>query len=144
MGTRSLTYVYDADDNSALCCMYRQYDGYPGGHGVELGEFLKPITVVNGYGGGMKAGAHANGAGCLAAQLVSHFKEDIGGIYLYPPKESVDAGQEYTYKVFVKEGSIEVAVYEIPYKDDPKLLFKGSPEAMLLWVESKSEQDEED
>jgi len=30
MGTRSLTYVYDNDDD-AVVCMYRQFDGYVSG-----------------------------------------------------------------------------------------------------------------
>jgi len=39
MGTRSLTYVYD--NKEPLVCMYRQFDGYPSGHGKELAEFEK-------------------------------------------------------------------------------------------------------
>ncbi len=43
MGTRSLTYVYDArkndKDGQALCCFYRQMDGYPSGLGQELAEY---------------------------------------------------------------------------------------------------------
>ena len=39
MGTRSLTYVYDDYSvNTPIMCMYRQYDGYPTGHGAELSE----------------------------------------------------------------------------------------------------------
>ena len=38
MGTRSLTFVYD--EQEAIINMYRQYDGYPTGHGAELAEFL--------------------------------------------------------------------------------------------------------
>ena len=38
MGTRSLTFVYDED--TPLINMYRQYDGYPSGHGAELADFL--------------------------------------------------------------------------------------------------------
>ena len=81
MGTRSLTYVYE--DNTPIICMYRQYDGYMSGHGQELAEFLAPFTVVNGLGMGDNAGI-ANGMGCLAAQLVAHFKVGAGQFYLYP------------------------------------------------------------
>ena len=36
MGTRALTFVYDAD-NQPFLNLYRQYDGYiKGGHGSEL------------------------------------------------------------------------------------------------------------
>jgi hypothetical protein len=51
MGTRSLTYVYGGDrETKPLVCMYRQFDGYPSGHGQELIDFLKPIRLVNGLG----------------------------------------------------------------------------------------------
>lgn len=83
MGTRSLTFVNDGEIR--LVCFYRQFDGYPSGHGKDLAEFLKPFTIVNGFSSGMKEGTHANGAGCLAAQLIKHFKTDIGGIYIQPP-----------------------------------------------------------
>ena len=32
MGTRSLTYVYE--NEAPIICMYRQFDGYPSGHGI--------------------------------------------------------------------------------------------------------------
>lgn len=96
MGTRSLTFVYDEEGRN-LINMYRQYDGYPSGHGKELAEFLEPITMVNGIG--MDEGRKiANGPGCLAAQLVSHFKDGPGGIYL-APTTAVDCGQDYEYHI---------------------------------------------
>ena len=94
MGTRSLTFVYD-EDGKKLINMYRQYDGYPSGHGKELAEFLEPITMVNGISEARKI---ANGPGCLAAQLVSHFKDGPGGIYL-EPTTAVDCGQDYEYHI---------------------------------------------
>ena len=50
MGTRSLTYVYDV--KTPVVCMYRQYDGYPSGHGQELAEFLFDGKLVNGIPSG--------------------------------------------------------------------------------------------
>ena len=38
MGTRSLTFVYEGE--KPIVNMYRQFDGYPSGHGAELAEFL--------------------------------------------------------------------------------------------------------
>ena len=29
--------------------MYRQFDGYPSGHGVELAQFLAGMVIVNGF-----------------------------------------------------------------------------------------------
>lgn len=95
MGTRSLTFVYDEDGRSIIS-MYRQYDGYPSGHGKDLAEFLEPITMVNGIG--MTEAVIANGPGCLAAQLVAHFKDGPGGIYL-EPTTAVDCGQDYEYHI---------------------------------------------
>lgn len=80
-----------------IAVLYRQYDGYPDGHGNDLKELLGPITIVNGIRGGQK---HiANGAECLAAQIVAHFKEDVGGFYLYPAGTR-DCGEEYVYTVY--------------------------------------------
>ena len=95
MGTRSLTFVYD-EEGRKLINMYRQYDGYPSGHGKDLAEFLEPITMVNGTG--MTEAVIANGPGCLAAQLVAHFKDGPGGIYL-EPTTAVDCGQDYEYHI---------------------------------------------
>lgn len=127
MGTRSLTRINTT--GSKIINLYRQFDGYPSGHGKELFEFLNGFEIVNGYSGteGPKA---ANGAGCLAAQLVTHFKgrqsdiykgknlKLIGGFYLYPV-EATDCGQDYEYVVTVAEadlnadtpGSVKVEVF---------------------------------
>jgi hypothetical protein len=78
--------------------MYRQYDGYPTGHGAELAEFLAPFTLVNGLGIN-ETRKVANGMGCLAAQLVANFKDGAGGFYLYPTS-AVDCGQDYEYHIF--------------------------------------------
>lgn len=96
MGTRSLTFVYD--DETPIINMYRQYDGYPTGHGAELAEFLTPFTMVNGIST-VETRKVANGMGCLAAQLVANFKSEAGGFYLYPTS-AVDCGQDYEYHVY--------------------------------------------
>ena len=112
MGTRSLTFVYDGQE--PIINMYRQYDGYPTGHGAELAEFLAPFTLVNGLGINETRNV-ANGMGCLAAQLVHNFKGSVGGeestsmkgrspnlaggFYLYPTS-AVDCGQDYEYHIF--------------------------------------------
>ena len=100
MGTRSLTFVYDEQD--VIINMYRQYDGYPTGHGAELAEFLGQFRMTNGIPVGRdKTGDRiANGMGCLAGQLVSHFKgSDAGQFYLYPAT-AVDCGQDYEYHIY--------------------------------------------
>ena len=102
MGTHALTIVRDGNvqdwdrkepfrgnpngvfGGPVLICMYHQYDGYPEGHGRRLKELLQDSTVVNGIGHKEESPAYFNGMGCLAAYLVSHFKDGIGGVYLAP------------------------------------------------------------
>ena len=97
MGTRCLTYVYDGDE--PFVCMYRQFDGYPSGHGADLADFLHDGKLVNGIPFGDKAKIF-NGMSCLAAQMVAHFKDGPGNIYLYAPKLDQDAWQDYEYHVY--------------------------------------------
>jgi hypothetical protein len=107
MGTRSLTYVYEGKKEDwvlPFVCMYRQFDGYPTGHGAELAEFLN-------------SGKVANGMNCLAAQLIVNFKKDTGGIYLYPPRLKQDCWQEYEYHVW--EDTVRVT-------DTEEILFEGN------------------
>lgn len=98
MGTRSLTHVYQG--GKEVCCIYRQFDGYPSAHGKELIDFIRSGTFVNGIPVGSRKERFFNGAGCFAAALVSHLKgSEAGGIYLYPAG-SKDCGEEFTYKVY--------------------------------------------
>lgn len=97
MGTRCLTKVYEhPDDEVEILCLYRQFDGYPDGHGKELAKLLSGMTVVNGIGN--QAPPIANGMGCLAAQIVAHFKDGPGNFYVYRPG-SKDVGEGYVYHV---------------------------------------------
>ena len=152
MGTRSLTKVIEKykykDKNGktikasdVLINMYRQYDGYLEGHGMELAEFLKDIHIVNGltYNENRKI---ANGAGCLAAQIVTHFKEEPGGIYL----KAIDAGdcwQEYEYYITVDEDkkTIELKVLDVSHK---RTMFEGNPKLMKQRLEELKDLQEKE
>ena len=112
MGTRSLTFVYDG--NVPVINIYRQFDGYPSGHGHELAQFLNSKTLVNGYG--EQNSAEANGMGCLAAQLIVQLKHGVGGIYIYPVS-STDCFQDYEYHVY--EDKVIV-------KDPTAVIFEGT------------------
>ncbi len=114
MGTRSLTRIIPRQDGLSFneghekvelshVNMYRQFDGYPEGHGLELAEFLKDFNIINGIGGSADLGTHANGSGCLAAQMVKHFKEIVGNIYLFPTDDD-NGWEEYIYTVYPKGG----------------------------------------
>ena len=119
MGTRSLTFVYN-DNKKPIINMYRQYDGYPSGHGAELAEFLAPLTLVNGFG---RDNANlANGMGCLAASLVAHFKETVGGFYIHSVTDT-QCGQDYEYHVY-----------------EDKVIVKGYPETYSLFERGKMVQ----
>ena len=110
MGTRSLTKVietYKDKDNKKhktnLICMYRQYDGYPSGHGQELSDFLFDRKIVNGFTMEHQRGKYNNGMGCLGAELVSEFKDGIGNIYIQDPNTEMD----YEDFEYIIEGSNE-------------------------------------
>ena len=100
MGTRSLTFVFESykDGDVPILCLYRQYDGYPEGHGAELAEFLSGNRVVNGLS--LNPGKVFNGMGCLAASLVAHFKKAPGQFYIHAPILGREDGQEYEYHIY--------------------------------------------
>lgn len=106
MGTRCLTFVYDGDEK--IINMYRQFDGYPTGHGQELAQFLNSGKMTNGLTFG-DTGIKFNGAGCLAAQLVGYFKQEAGQFYLHPVT-ALDCGQDFEYHVHVNGGDISIRV----------------------------------
>ena len=120
MGTRSLTRVYDGKD--CVVNMYRQYDGYPSGHGKDLAEFLTSKRITNGIAN--PSDGTANGMGCLAAQMICNFKTEVGGIYLMPTKRGLNADQDYEYHV--RENKVEVR----SFGED---LFEGTWEEFGVW-----------
>ena len=113
MGTRSLTFVYDGD--RPLINLYRQYDGYPSGHGAELAEFLAGKRIVNGLSG--DTSMVFNGMGCLAAQLVANFKQSAGGFYIHSV-EDTDCWQDYEYHVYEDRVTVK--------RHDGEVLFSGA------------------
>jgi hypothetical protein len=107
MGTRCLT-AFEDENGEEFALLYRQYDGYPEGHGAELAEFLEGKRLVNGMSG--DESKIFNGMGCLAASVVAHFKDGPGSFYLYPPGTR-DCWEEFVYRVFPgKDGAIRIEV----------------------------------
>lgn len=98
MGTRCLTFVYN-ERNDRLVGIYRQFDGYPGGHGKEIAEFLKDRKIINGIPSEKQMQKASNGMDCLAASLIASLKTDIGNIYIVPTNTG-DCGQEYEYHIW--------------------------------------------
>ena len=107
MGTRCLTFVYD--HGKPIVNLYRQFDGYPSGHGAELAEFLGQFAAITNGISMNETRKTANGMGCLAAQLVAHFKQSVGGFYIHSV-ESTECGQDYEYHVYEKDGELCVQV----------------------------------
>tara|TARA_R110000765_G_scaffold204101_1_gene309153 strand:+ start:45 stop:464 length:420 start_codon:yes stop_codon:yes gene_type:complete len=138
MGTKSNTVIYDeyfdADLNAGvqILNLYRQHDGYVEGHGAELLAFLEPMTIVNGITTGLTN--IANGSGCLAAQLVSHFKKKVGEFYIMAPLGKDEFDNEYTYKIYVSGGPVYISI-EVFYWDD--LVFSGNVSEFKEFVERK-------
>ena len=140
MGTRSLTRVIPRQEGlsfseghnhveKSVINMYRQYDGYPKGHGIDLAEFLDDFTVVNGLSIPRPTKV-ANGTGCLAAQLVQHFKDGPGHIYLEALNgEPGDSWEEYIYTLYPKEGEpLYISIYDVWKKE---CIFVGTAEDLL-------------
>jgi len=145
MGTRSLTtFIETYKDESGkkkkneIVTMYRQYDGYPSGHGAELAEFLAKGTLVNGLGY-KDDKVVFNGMGCLTAQVIADFKTDAGGIYMQ--RANKNSGECYRYHIFgdydTKE--ITIKIFEVGYMkgddyiDKAKCLFSGTPKEMVKY-----------
>ena len=127
MGTRSNTVIYD--DDVQILNLYRQHDGYLSGHGAELLAFLEPMTIVNGITTGLAN--IANGSGCLAAQLVAHFKKRVGDFYIMAPLGEENEN-DYTYKIYVSGGP-EYITMEVWEYDD--LIFSGNVSEFKKFIE---------
>ena len=141
MGTRSLTTFKEDHTNEEIVVLYRQYDGYPEGHGIDLFRFLNKMNMVNGIVGGEKRKI-SNGMSCLAAQMVSYFKEEPGGFYLYRA-DTRDVGEEYVYTIYVENAhkNIMIKVEKTAYDEDFKNrfmeeIFDGPVDNYKEWLES--------
>lgn len=137
MSTRSLTHIKEYDGKTILT-IYRQGDGYPEGHGLDLARILARGGVVNGYS--RRPGEAFNGMGCLAAAVIASLKEGIGNIYVFPA-DSEDCGEEFVYEVTCNEPkgfpqSIETPTITLREPGGPPL-FQGTPEEFLYRYEPK-------
>jgi hypothetical protein len=137
MSTRSLTKVIykwsDEKTNKSgrrvLVNMYRQMDGYPSGMGADLVEFLN------------KVGTNHNGIQCLAAQMVAHFKDSVGGYYL-EPTNAKNCGQCYDYEIILElDEEIKIKVIEVGYTNNKgkyckgrRTLFYDNPKVYDTWI----------
>lgn len=131
MGTRSLT-VLPADGGGESAVLYRQYDGYPEGHGLELAALLVGLVEVNGLSANPER--VFNGAACLSASIVSHFKRQPGDFYLYPAGTR-DTGEEYVYAIECHgPGTVPTVRVEDCYAEAPGPMFEGKPTELFDWA----------
>ena len=111
MGTRALT-VLREEDGTEIAVLYQQYDG--DSHGQKLEDMVKGRPVVNGFNDLTQR--PFNGGGCLAAQIVAHFKGDrTGGFYLMPAGTR-DVGEEYVYTIRPVNGRIKITTKEANWR----------------------------
>jgi hypothetical protein len=148
MGTRSLTFVYESakrgEKPEAIINMYRQFDGYPEGHGQELAEFLNRGRMVNGLIMTKTPQELVyNGMPCLAAQLVANFKTEPGGFYLYPVTAE-DCGQDFEYHIYNFDGVLKIKVFYcgcnffgVSGSDQHDGIFEGSLEEFTEFCKEK-------
>ena len=129
MGTRSLTVFNNEMDNSEIVVLYRQYDGYPTGHGRDLLSFLNNMEIVNGISPNEKRKI-ANGMGCLSAQIVAYLKEAPGDFYLHSAGTR-DIGEEFIYTLYYTE---ELRIKVQDTYDDGSDLFDGNMKSFKNWM----------
>lgn len=122
MGTRSLTVVKDQYSDEECMVMYKQFDGYLSGHGKDLAEFLEGKSIVNGLSG--DTSKVFNGTGCLAASIVAHFKEEAGGIYLYPGGTR-NVGENYVYTLCLGSADLIYLKVESGYGSNLDTIYDG-------------------
>lgn len=154
MGTRSQTIFIETytDEKTnkkkatKICMMYRQFDGYPSGHGIELAKFLKDGRLVNGLSINNPKKTF-NGMGCLTAQVIAHFKRGAGGIYIENP-DTTFCG-DYVYEVEGDFDTKEMILrcfevdnnYETNKSSKGKKLFEGHPKDFKKFVKKEEKTE---
>ena len=154
MGTRSVTiFMDDHCEAKELCRVYRHYDGYPHGHGLQLAR-LCDVRLTNGIlgdGCGM-----ANGMGCLAAQVIAglkhackdeHRPSGVGNIYVSATTEPIGDWIEYVYTVTGHEDDKPVIACRTqtgtpPFNTQPNAaeVFSGTPADWIAKYATKIEE----
>ena len=129
MGTRSLTVFNDELNNEEIVVLYRQYDGYPEGHGTDLLNFLNNMNIVNGISNDEKRKI-ANGMSCLSAQIIAYFKKAPGDFYLHSAGTR-DIGEEFIYTLYYTE---ELRIKIQNAYDNSHDLFDGNINQYEEWL----------
>ena len=79
---------------------------------------------------------------CLAAQMVSYFKDEPGGFYLYRA-DTRDIGEEYVYTIYVEKAhknimiKVEKTAYDESFENKSmEEIFDGPIDNYKEWLES--------
>lgn len=127
MGTRSLTHIYHVDGTTPMLSLYRQFDGYPSGHGALISKTFKGRKLVDGYS---NPDTQVNGMANVPTMLIgAYYHGDpygpipCGGLYITGPGAS-DEGEEYVYHIRGKSGQLKLTV-EQGYYPKFKVIFDG-------------------
>jgi hypothetical protein len=118
MGTRSTIHIQD-DDLKTVASLYRQYDGYLEGMGLDIRNALNngQVELRNGFSGGDKAPKQFNGMTCLGAYLIGQLKGDtIGNVYLTDSEDR----QAYDYFIYPNDGTVNMRA-----ESDSEVLYDG-------------------
>ena len=146
MGTRSITYFKEDSHADPFMALYRQFDGNPENHGLDMVRFMEGKKLLDGYNPLGNEMHDFNGMGDLAAQMVAHFKTHnyplvdvngamlpdmrkepryteprIGNFRIMPP-DAKDVGEQYTYGIYPDEGDIFIRVIN---EYDNELMYDG-------------------
>ena len=146
MGTRSKTSFIEkrGEEYIHLVSVYRQYDGYVEGMGHDLANYILDKEICNGIRLGRDTSKLANGFGCLIAQLIRDFKEDVGGLYIITENDI----QEYNYDIIFnsdlyyrnsfKEELETNKYFKVRVTDwNKKIIFEGTLKELLEFKENE-------
>jgi len=100
MSTRALVRFVNKEGKN-VATIYKHFDGYPEGFGLDLANFLSDMVIVEGIDLVHK-GHVANGMECLAAQVVAFFKQGVGDVYLYP-SDTLESDTDVNYVYIIKD-----------------------------------------
>lgn len=143
MGTRSKTSFIEkrGEKLTHLVSVYQQYDGYIEGVGHCLAKYILDKEICNGIRLGRDTSKLANGFGCLIAQIIRDFKEDVGGLYIIEE----DDIQEYNYDIifnsdlYYSDLNVEYETdkyFEVKVTDwNKKTIFEGTLKELLEFRE---------
>jgi hypothetical protein len=127
MATRSN--IIFADNGRPFVNIYRHWDGYPSSAGVEICEFLKSFTLVNGISEDKQT--VANEIGCLAAWFLAKFKTEAGNYYIEKLRSDSHQTNAFGYVIDESKGEITLTIWE-----GETLLFQGNVEKCLEFCQT--------